>query len=215
MTHDTHRSSTARRWLRHVAGLVILLACRPPDAALAQTFEVAPLAGYRFGNDLFELAANRSVDTDGAPVVGLAVNVAMWNGLSFEGMVSRQKASVSGQTDAFDPPTRVRVVVDQYFAGGRQDFGTGRARPFLTGLLGLTRYAADGDNEVRFAVSGGGGVHLAVQRHLGVRLDSRVFSTFVNVDTHGGTCGGRGCLVGLHVNVAWQIEFTAGLVAMF
>src|SRR5689334_12035213 len=106
MTHDTHRSSTARRWLRHVAGLVILLACRPPDAALAQTFEVAPLAGYRFGNDLFELAANRSVDTDGAPVVGLAVNVAMWNGLSFEGMVSRQKASVSGLTDAFDPPTR-------------------------------------------------------------------------------------------------------------
>jgi hypothetical protein len=215
MTHDNHRSSTAGPSLRQVACLVILLVCASPDVALAQTFEIAPLAGYRFGNDLFELAANRSVDTDGAPAVGVAVNVAMWNGLSFEGMVTRQKASVVGQTDAFTPPTRVRVVVDQYFAGGRQDFGTGRARPFLTGLLGLTRYAADGDNEIRFAVSGGGGVHLALQRHLGVRLDSRVFSTFVDVDTHGAACGGRGCLVGLHVNVAWQVEFTAGLAAMF
>ena len=215
MTHDNHRRSTAGHSLRHLAWLVILLVCASPHAALAQTFEVAPLAGYRFGNDLFELAANRSVDTDGAPAVGVAVNVAMWNGLSFEGMVTRQRASVSGRTDAFAPPAHIAVVIDQYFAGGRQDFGTGRARPFLTGLLGLTRYAADGDNEIRFAISGGGGVHLAVQRHLGVRLDSRVFSTFVDVDTHGGVCGGQGCLVGLHVNVAWQIEFTAGLVAMF
>ena len=106
--------------------------------------------------------------------------------------MTRQRASVSGRPDAFASPAPIAVVIDQYFAGGRQDFGTGRARPFLTGLLGLTRYAADGDNEIRFAISGGGGVHLAVQRHLGVRLDNRVFSTFVDVDTHGGVCGGKG-----------------------
>ena len=113
-----------------------------------------------------------------------------------------------------DPQPRVRVVVDQYLASGRQDFGAGRARPFLTGMVGLTRYAADGDNEVRSVVSAGG-AHLALQRHLGVRLESRVFTTIVDADTHGGVCGGRGCVVGPHVNVAWQIEFIAGLIAMF
>jgi hypothetical protein len=65
------------------------------------------------------------------------------------------------------------------------------------------------------AMSAGGGAHLALQRRLGVRLESRVFTTFVGADTHGAVCGGRGCVVGLHVNVAWQIEFTAGLIARF
>jgi len=185
------------------------------DLVVAQTVEVAPVAGYRFGNDLFELAANRSVDEDGGPVVGAALNVAMSNGLWFEGLFSRQQVSVGSERTASEPQPDVRVVVDQYLAGGRQDFGVGRARPFLTGMVGLTRYAADGDNEVRFVVSAGGGAHLALQRHLGVRLESRVFTTFVDADTRGGVCGGRGCVGGLHVNVAWQIEFTAGLIAMF
>jgi hypothetical protein len=211
----THGSSTARRFVRNLAWLAFLLVCGSQDPVLAQTVEITPLAGYRFGNDLFELAANRSVDTDGGPVVGAAVNVGLWSGLSFEGLFAHQQASVSGQTDALAPVTRVRVVVDQYLAGGRQDFGAGRARPFLTGLLGFTRYAADGDNEIRFAVSAGGGAHLALQRRLGVRVESRVFTTFVDADVRGGACGPRVCLVGLHVNVAWQIEFTAGLVAMF
>jgi hypothetical protein len=205
------------RWqrLRRLACLTFLLVCGSQDLLLAQTVEIAPLAGYRFGNDLFELAANSRVDSDGAPVVGAALNVALSNGLSFEGLFAHQQASVSGQTGTNLSPTRVRVVVDQYLAGGRQDFGAGRARPFLTGLLGFTRYAADGDNEIRFAVSAGGGAHLALQRRLGVRLESRVFTTFVDADARGGACGPRGCLVALHVNVAWQIEFTAGLVAMF
>jgi hypothetical protein len=55
-----------------------------------------------------------------------------------------------------------RVGGDQYLAGGRPGLGAGRARPFLTGMVGLTRYAADGDNEIRFAVSDGGGGHLAL-----------------------------------------------------
>ena len=210
-----HATPAARRLLCLLAWLAFLLASGSQSRLLAQTVEIAPLAGYRFGNDLFELAANRSVDEDGGPVVGAALNVAMSNGLWFEGLFSRQQASVGSQNATFDPQPRVRVVVDQYLAGGRQDFGTGRARPFLTGMVGLTRYAADGDNEVRFVVSAGGGAHLALQRHLGVRLESRVFTTFVDADTHGGVCGGRGCVVGVHVDVAWQIEFTAGLIAMF
>ena len=209
------RNSIGRRLGRRLAVAALVLGAMSPQLALAQTIEIAPVAGYRFGNDLFEIAAQRPVDDDGAPVVGAAVNVALANGLSFEGLFARQRASLSGAPDGIGPPARTRVVVDQYLAGGRQEFGDGRARPFLTGLLGFTRYAADGDSEVRFAVSAGGGVLLALRRHLGARLESRVFTTFVDADTRGGVCGPRGCLVGLHLNAAWQIEFTAGIVAMF
>jgi hypothetical protein len=199
-------NSIGRRFRRRLAVVALVLGAGSPQLALAQTVEIAPLAGYRFGNDLFEVAAKHPIDDDGAPVAGVAIDVALGNGLSFEGVFSRQRASLSGEP---------HLVVDQYLAGGRQEFGDGLARPFLTGLLGFTRYAADGDNELRFAVSAGGGAHLALRRHLGVRLESRVFTTFVDADTRGGVCGPRGCLVGLHLNTAWQIEFTAALVAMF
>jgi hypothetical protein len=48
--------------------------------------------------------------------------------------------------------------------------------------------------------------------HVGLRLESRVFATFVDANGTAIACGPGGCLLALHVNVAWQIEFTAGLV---
>ena len=90
-----------------------------------------------------------------------------------------------------------------------------RARPFLTGLLGLTRYGADGDDEVRFTIGAGGGVKVPVQRRIGFRFDSRVFTTFVDLDARAGVCGAVGCFVAVNANVVWQIEFTADVVVVF
>jgi len=199
------RTSTAALTLLVVLGLAGPLS--------AQTVEVAPFAGYRFGGDLFELATNHALDRDGAPVFGGAVSVEMSNGHWFEALVTHQQADVDLHSGPFSPPVRTRAVVNHFLAGGRQDLGTGRARPFVTGFLGLTHYGADGDDEVRFTLGGGGGAKFSLARHLGVRLDGRVFTTFVDVDA-GAACAG-GCIVGLNVNVVWQAEFTAGLVLVF
>ena len=158
---------------------VVALICLLGSPASAQSVEIAPFAGYRLGNDFFELTANRTVDTDGAPVGGGTVNIVIGDGL-----------------------------VDHWLVGGRQEFGDGRARPHLPGLLGLTRYGTDGDNEVRFVVGCASGVKLVLDR----RLDS----------------AGRQCLhqrswmpnrarqradpslsVGVNVQLVWQVEFTA------
>jgi hypothetical protein len=192
-------------------GILLVSGCAVP--ASAQTVEIAPFAGYRFGGDLFELATNHPLDLDGAPAFGGAVSVEMRDGLWFEALFSHQQADVDVPGGPFGPPRRTRAVVDHWLAGGRQDFGTDRARPFATGFLGLTRYGAEGDDELRFTLGAGGGVKVALQRHLGVRLDGRVFTTFVDVDA-AAACSG-GCLVGLNVNVVWQAEFTAGLVLVF
>ncbi len=196
-----------------LAALALALGLRA-SVVTAQTVEAAPVGGYRFGGELFAFMTNHDVDTDGAPVVGAAVNVALDRGLSFEALVTRQDAHVTVLAGTFDPPVRLRVVVDQWLAGGRQELGTGRARTFLTGLVGLTRCEVEGENEVRFTVSGGG-VKVSLPYRLGVRLDGRVFTTFVDGGTGAVACAHGACLVGLDLHVAWQAEFTAAMIVGF
>jgi hypothetical protein len=204
----------ASRRLKPLA-LVVLAAmsiCGLPVPAPGQTIEVVPLAGYRFNNDLFEAAANRPVDLDGAPVVGGALNVAIGDGRWLESLFTRQQAEVTVPRS----PVRSRVVVDQLLGGGRQEFGVRGARPFFTGLLGLTRYGVDGhDAEVRFTIGAGGGVRVPVQRRIGVRLDTRVLTTFVDLDARAAACGPGLCLVAVDASVVWQFEFTADVIVVF
>ena len=198
---------------RSTAALTLLLVCRLAAPASAQTVEVAPFAGYRVGGDLFELVTNHPLDLDGAPAFGGTVSVETSDGFWFEALFTHQQAEIDLPGGPSAPPARTRAVVNHWLAGGRQDFGTDRARPFLTGFVGLTHYGAAGDDEVRFTLGAGGGVKVGLQRHLGLRLDGRVFTTFVDVDG-AAACSG-GCIVGLNVNVVWQAEFTAGLVFVF
>jgi hypothetical protein len=197
------------------AALTVLLIVHLSAVASAQTVEIEPLAGYRFGGDLFEFATDRLLDIDGAPVVGAVVNVPLGQGLLFEAQYTHQQAHIVIPGGSLAAPARWHAVADQWLAGGCQEFGTSRVRPFLTGLLGLTRFAVAGDNEVRFTVGAGGGVKLPVQRRLGVRLDGRVFTTFVDADAQRVVCVTGACLVNLHVTAVWQMEFTAGLFVVF
>ena len=185
--------------------------------ARAQPVEITPFGGYRVGGDLYEIATGQPIDTDGAPSVGLLVNVdfgARTEGLKIEGLFSRQDTRLDVRFSPLDPPTRVKVTVDHVQAGGIQEFGRGRVRPFLSGLLGITRYATAGDTEVRFSMGAGGGAKLFVTRHLGVRLDGRAYVTFVDADVSG-VCGGLGCFLGFDTSVVWQADFTAGVIFGF
>jgi hypothetical protein len=66
----------------------------------------------------------------------------------------------------------------------------------------------------RFA-GAGGGVKLFATPNLGLRLDGRVFATFLDANVRAGACSAGTCLLLTHVDVAWQMEFTAGLVVKF
>ena len=187
-----------------------------PAAAAAQSVEIAPVGGYRFGSGFFERVTEQRVDVDGAPALGLVVNVPLRDGLFVEALVTHQDAGVTVPASASGPATRWRIFVDHFAAGGLQEFGEGRrARPFLTGLLGLTRYAADGDNEIRFTASAGGGVKLTPVPRIGIRLDGRVFATIVDAEGRAIACSPGICLVAFDADIAWQTEFTVGLVVAF
>ena len=200
-------------WL--LAGLLGL-----PALARAQTpVEITPFGGYRFGGGFFELITGEPVDLDGAPAFGIAVDVPIRDphGYQIEGLFSHEEANLTVRHQPFGPATIARVTVDHWMGGGLQEFGGERVRPFLTGMLGLTRYAGEKDSEIRFALSAGGGVKLFPTRHLGLRLDGRLFATFVDADLAFLACGSVSgtCFVAFRTDVVFQAEFTAGAVLKF
>src|SRR5215813_12924244 len=75
-----HASTLLRNLVGAFATALIL---HVPAPLSAQSVEVAPLGGYRFGGDLFEVVTNRPVDLDVTPVVGGTVNVDIGEGLWF------------------------------------------------------------------------------------------------------------------------------------
>ena len=196
-----------------LTGAILLIACCGDASSLyAQGIEITPFGGYRFGGDFFELITGQPVDTDGAPAIGAIVDVPLGNGLQVEGLFTHQDAHVSVPSGPFAPPFRARISVDHFQGGALQEYAEGRARPFATGMLGLTRYAGEGDSEIRFTLGAGGGVKLFPAPRIGVRLNGQVSATFVYADARVVGCSPGICFVGLNADIVWQVEFTAGLI---
>ena len=196
------------------SAVIALLGCLVAFAAPvgAQGIEIMPFGGYRFGGDFFELVAEHPADLDGAPALGFVLNVPLSNGLQVEGLVTRQRAHLSIPTRPWDAATRWNITIDHVQGGGLREFSNGRVRPFLTGVLGLTRYAGNGSSEIRFTTGAGGGVKLFPASNFGLRLDGRLYATFVDADLRFLACSPGTCLTAVNVDVVWQAEFTVGLI---
>ena len=190
-----------------------LLAAGP---VCAQDFEAAPFGGYRFGGDLYEVYTGRPLDFDGGASYGVMLDLFVTPGASVSFLYSRQDARLR----VSDPWSRESVsapaFVEHWHAGGTYEVdATRRVRPFLSGSVGLTRYGGAQDTEIRFSAAGGGGVKLMASRHVGVRLDGRVYAVLVDGRFGPTVCGAGACLIDVDVFVVWQAEFTAGLVIAF
>lgn len=194
-------------------GLLLSLAApaaaQPPDRV-----EVSVFGGYRFGGDFYEIASGRPVDNDGATSFGVAVNIPLTLDTQIEALITHQQARFVAPALG-SPDARFRVTVDHYQVGGLTELGGVRARPFLTGLIGLTRYEASGDHELRLSGSVGGGVKLFPSPRAGVRLDGRVFATLVDADFDALACGAGLCFGSVNAWVVWQAEFTTALIVRF
>jgi hypothetical protein len=201
--------------LRLCACVLLSLGPAAAHAQVLDAVEVTAFGGYRFGGGFYEIASGRPVDLDGALSYGFVLNVPFRADTQIEAMVTRQEARFTLPPDLATTATRWRVSVDHYQAGGLTEFSRGRARPFLTGTVGLTRYGAAGDNELRFSLSAGGGLKLYPTSRLGLRLDGRLFATFVDAEADALICTPGACIGSIDASIVWQAEFTAGVVVRF
>jgi hypothetical protein len=198
-------------------GLIVLACLLCPRSVTAQGVEVTPIVGYGVGSNFVETLIGTFVDRDGAPTVGGSMEVPIGHdGLFLEILYTHQQAGVDAVTTT-GVPNRLRASADYLHGGGTQELSIGSsiARPFLTGTVGLTRFAAGGNSEVRFSIGAGGGVKLLANRHFGARLEGRLFATIDDGGASTVACAPGRCLVRLNLSVIWQATFTSGLVFAF
>ena len=199
------------------ATVFAFLLCVAPvaEGQTVDRVEVTAFGGYRFGGEFYEIVSGRPVDADGAPSFGVVLNIPFTRETQIEALITHQQARFTLPGADGGQGARFRVTVDHYQVGGLTELATGRARPFLTGLLGLTRYEASGDHELRLSASAGGGVKLFPTPRVGVRLDGRVFATLVDADADALACSPGICVGSIDAWLVWQVEFTSGVVIRF
>ena len=202
-----------RRW---AIALALLLTA---STAAAQSVELTPFGGYRFGSGVGNVGGAPVVDDDGGVSFGMVVDVPLGppaDGRKLEALYSRAHARVTIQPTFFSPPLRAITTVDHMMIGILQEIDplpNAAASAFISGLVGLTRYAAADDMEVRFSIGLGAGGRFFATKHLGVRIEGRGYMTIA--DLGGAAVCSGGCAIALRANPVFQADLTAGVIVAF
>jgi len=187
-----------------------------PEAQMR--WEVMPFVGYRMGGDFDITGATGGADLDDERSFGLAVNLAIDEGSSYEVFYSRQEASFA-RTSALAP---FDLNVEYLHFGGTLVVNDELPlAPYIVGGLGLTRFnpqTALGSDDTRFSFSLGAGVKLPVTQRFGLRLEARGYLTLVDSDSAffcaSGSQGGI-CAIQVKSDAFIQYELLAGAVFAF
>ncbi len=178
--------------------------------------ELTPFIGYRVGGEFHDMAGDTKLNLHGGESYGLIFDWNLDKYSQVELLFSRQDTQLEG-TGSFEGQEPFALNIDHYHLGGAYVWPGQRLRPFVSGTLGATHFDPEDqafDAETRFSLGFGGGMKAALTRHLGVRLEARGISTFLN---SGGTmfCGNGACAISAGSSIFRQFEGRAGLIMAF
>ena len=195
----------------------------PPQARAQETafrFEIAPIAAYRFGGTFNEKDGDGEIELRDSEATGFALNVHANPNGQYEFLYARQSTDADTLGFFLNDPV-VDLDVEYLQIGGTYLFDGDATRPFIALGVGVSRFdpsLTDASAESYFSASLGAGVQLAANKRFGVRLEARVFTTFVDDDSafFCSSDGGAGaCLVQVDAKTLSQWEARAGLVFRF
>ena len=199
--------------------IIVIALVFVPALAAAQRVEVVPFGGYRVGGSGSAGSPYAPVvyDAGGGVSFGALVDVPYGDpreGLKFEALFSHERSWIEVQQGSvFNPKARVDVTVDHLMVGGVQELDTAPGRAFIGGLVGLSRFAAPDEVDVRVTIGLSAGAKFFANRHFGFRIDGRGYMTIVSL-SGAAVCSG-GCVVAFDINPTFQADFTAGLIIAF
>jgi len=162
------------------------------------SIELTPFAAYRVGGSFEEKDGDGRVELNDSNAQGIMFNIKANPNGQYELLYSRQ--STDARTEGF-------LINDPTI--------------FLALTLGMTQFdpgITDSGSESFFSASLGGGVQLNATKRLGVRLEARAFTTFVEDDSNifcASTGGDGACLIQVDARTLTQWEVRAGLVFRF
>ena len=200
--------------LRHTCQslLCLLTLLSLPATSLAQSMELTPFAALRMGGDFDDIDTGESYELDEATSLGMIFNWDLDAQRQVEVIFSRQDTefTVEDNMGAFTP---LELDVSYLQGGGTYLFDGDRARPYIAGTIGLTRFDPKDsgfDSETRISFSLGGGIKLFLTNNVGLRFEGRGYFTFF--DSSGQAFCDGGCQVRLKASAFTQLEAFAGII---
>jgi hypothetical protein len=191
-------------------------------------FEITPYAAYRVGGEFEPQAEPKGLATGGfelhegnAEGLILDIRTSEGNG-QWEVLYAHQATELDTQPSFVGGPT-LDLDVSHLQFGGTYLFNveSDTIAPFLSMTAGLARFEPrlDGaDAENYFSWSLGGGVHLRVDRRIGVRLEARAYSSIIDDDS-AVFCvvspAVNSCAIAVEGDQLYQFEARVGIVARF
>ncbi len=200
--------------------ILCLLAIPHAGNARAQTrrVEISPFFGVQFGGSVQSRPGRLEIEPGVA--YGAIVDVRVRPDATIQALYGRQDTTLEFRnTDPLFPRTvRAGLAVEYYHLGGAVEFGEGRLRPYFALTVGATRFDAkveDVGSEWRFSIGSGLGVKTYLSPRFGLRLEARVWPTFLQ--TSGGfLCSlPGGCLAEVEGDFLTQGSATAGFFVTF
>ncbi len=202
--------------------LVISMAQSATAAAQNQSFkfEITPFVSYLMGGSFEEKDGDGRVDLNDSNAAGFVFNIEANPNGQYEFLYARQSTDATTQGFFVNDPT-IDLDVEYFQFGGTYLFDGNRTRPFIALTLGVTEFdpaLADAGSEHFFSASLGGGVQINAKSRVGIRLEARVYTTFVDDNSSifcSSVSGSGACLIHVDATVLSQWEARAGLVFRF
>ncbi len=202
-----------------LAGLAVAgTAHSAPQGALPYgSFEVAPFVGYQLGGSFSDLDTGQHYSLNDHAVFALALDAPADYSSQYELYYSREPTVLKSYGQA-----PINVVVEYLHIGGTipLDEST-RARPYLAGGLGVSRFTPDsfaGSQDTVFSMSLALGLRAPLTQHLSVRLEARGLVSFMDsssaVFCHSDAAGAA-CHLTSQNSGQFQLAALAGIAYLF
>ena len=176
--------------------------------------EITPFGGHQGGGEFDDHGSDPELEIQDDSVYGAMLGFGRDESPSqLELYFSRQETQMEG-TDAFSITRQFKLDVDYYHIGVAFHLEQGNLQPYIVGSLGATRFDSQSpslDSDVKFSLGLGVGLKWFPVERVGVRLEGRLFGTFVDTESVAHSGPGGTVVVGRTEFLA-QYNVVAGLI---
>lgn len=183
----------------------------------ANSYEITPLVGYRFGGDF---DANNDASLSSMIELNEDVNYGLLLAWDYDGkrqgefLITHYNSQFS---QALTLTSSKDVAVTYAHIGGNVPISDGFVPFYITGGIGLTHLAPEDsllDDETRFSMNIGLATKIPVTEHLSLRFGGRIYATFFKSDS-AIFCNEDTCAMSISGDLWVQSEVNVGITFTF